>query len=125
MFYRRLSSLIKELFGLKEFKYLRSNLIELNSVAELKKLFGWDLDGIIDDPQIYNFESAIDVNQRRLRDAEVLSAVCRNINTGTILEIGTGVGHSTALMAINAPNAEIRTINILRFKELMQHLNLL
>lgn len=113
MFYRKFQAAIQEILGLKEFKYLRASLIELNNITELKRIFNWNLDGIINDPEVKDFATVSDVNERRLRDAEVLSTVCRNVNKGTMLEIGTGAGHGTALMAINAPNAHLYTVNIL------------
>ena len=53
-----------------------------------------------------------DLNQRRLRDAEVIGGACCNVAASAILEIGTAYGQMTTLMAQNAPEATIHTINI-------------
>ena len=119
MLYRKFQAAIHGVLGLGEFKHLRGRLIELNNTVELKKVFNWNADGIINDPEVKNFATVSDVNERRLRDAEVLSTVCRNVNKGTMLEIGTGTGHGTALMAVNAPNAHLYTVNV-RPEEILQ-----
>jgi predicted O-methyltransferase YrrM len=53
-----------------------------------------------------------DVNERRIRDAESIGVVMANSNPHVALEIGTSTGHTTALMANNAPQATIHTMNI-------------
>lgn len=92
--------------------YLRRHVIELNNTRELQKVFGWQQEPTMDDPSIYAFEYIEDVNGRRLRDAESLGTVVRNANPSICLEIGTAEGHSAALMAINAPQARIFSVNI-------------
>ena len=92
--------------------HLQRAVVELDSVEELRKLFGWQSEPILDDPMIYEFASLEDINQRRLRDAECLGTIARNANPKVCLEIGTAEGHSTALIAVNAPQAEVFTINI-------------
>lgn len=91
---------------------LDRHLIEVRDVGELKKLFGWSLDPIITDPSISQFDNVCDLNERRLHDALVLGVACRNVGHGTFLEIGTSKGHGTALMAENAPEATIYTVNM-------------
>lgn len=49
----------------KKLIHLQRAIIELNNVKELRKLFGWQLDLILDDPMIYEFASIEDVNERR------------------------------------------------------------
>jgi predicted O-methyltransferase YrrM len=61
---------------------------------------------------IYAFEYLEDVNERRIRDAETIGAVARNANPRVCVEIGTSTGHSTALIAANAPQAQVYTVNI-------------
>ncbi|HEV8631943.1 MAG TPA: class I SAM-dependent methyltransferase [Thermoanaerobaculia bacterium] len=85
--------------------------LEVNSVVELKKAFGWELDPILDDPAISCFEYLEDLNERRRRDAESVGTVARNIAPQVCLDIGTGRGHSAALMAVNAPAARVVTVN--------------
>lgn len=95
-----------------ELACLRAAVVELDDVDELKKLFGWKLEPILDDPSIHDFESIEDINRRRIHDAECLGTVVRNANPAVCLEIGTAEGHATALMAANAPQARIYTVNI-------------
>ncbi|HEX5707830.1 MAG TPA: class I SAM-dependent methyltransferase [Pyrinomonadaceae bacterium] len=98
--------------GLEEFTNLRRWVVELDDVGELKKVFGWEHDPVLDDPTIHEFASIEDVNGRRVRDAECIGAVVRNSNPSVCLEIGTAQGHTTALMAVNAPQARVYTVNI-------------
>jgi predicted O-methyltransferase YrrM len=97
---------------IQEYPHLRASVFELNNIGELKKLFNWDNDPILNDQSIHEFGSIEDINERRIRDAESIGTVCRNIAKGTFLEIGTSSGHGTALMAQNAPQAKIYTVNI-------------
>jgi len=97
---------------LNAFSHLQHAVIELNDVGELSKVFDWQLTPILDDPSIYDFDYMEDVNQRRIRDAECLGTVVRNANPAVCLDIGTGWGHSAALMAVNAPQAQVYTVNI-------------
>lgn len=92
---------------------LQKSVVPLNNVEELKKVFGFKNTPIIDDDSLNNFEVVEDVNERRLRDAEVLATICANVTHKNLLEIGTASGHGTALMAVNAPQSTVNTINIL------------
>src|SRR3712207_6748767 len=98
--------------GLEEFINLRRWVVELDDVGELKKIFGWRDDPVLDDPAIHEFASLEDVNGRRVRDAECIGTIVRNTNPSVCLEIGTAEGHTTALMAVNAPQARVYTVNI-------------
>jgi hypothetical protein len=105
---RRRLELLRE-----EFSQLQRNTIELADASELKKVFGWDKDPVIDRPDVNVFEYPdLDVNQRRLRDAQSIATVARNARAGTIVEIGTAEGLGTALIALNAPSARVYTVNI-------------
>jgi hypothetical protein len=95
-----------------EFANLRRALVELDDVEELRKVFGWKLEPVLDDPSIHEFESIEDINQRRVRDAECIGTIVRNTNPSVCLDIGTAKGHSAALMAVNAPQAQVFTVNI-------------
>jgi predicted O-methyltransferase YrrM len=95
-----------------EFAQLRRALCELDNVEELKKLFGWKLEPVLDDPTIHEFESIEDINLRRVRDAECIGTIVRNTSPSVCLDIGTAEGHSAALMAVNAPQARVFTVNI-------------
>ena len=56
-----------------DFPNLQHSVIELNNFQELKKVFGWKEDPILDKPDIYDFDYIEDVNERRIRDAESLA----------------------------------------------------
>ncbi|MFC1497526.1 class I SAM-dependent methyltransferase [Verrucomicrobiota bacterium] len=105
---------VKSFFDVNKFRCLNCNVIELNDINELKKVFGWTADAVfIDDPTYLQFRFTEDVNNRRLRDAESLGTVVRNAKPKVCLEIGTGRGLSSALIAVNAPGSVVHTINIL------------
>ncbi len=100
------------ILGLNECYYLQRAVREVNNLLELKKLFGWNIEPLLDDSNIYEFDNELDLNERRLRDAQSLATIIRNTNPAICLDIGTAEGHSAALMAVNAPQAQIYTINI-------------
>jgi len=60
---------------------------------------------------LHYFKNLGCLNDRRLHDAEVLVAACCG-SPKTLLEIGTNKGHATALMARNAPEGTVYTVNI-------------
>ncbi|MBL8015383.1 MAG: class I SAM-dependent methyltransferase [Candidatus Doudnabacteria bacterium] len=94
------------------FPNLNANVIELNNFQELKKVFGWKGDPILDRPDIDDFDYIEDVNERRKRDSESIATVMQNAQAKVALEIGTANGMGTVLMAANAPKTKIYTINI-------------
>jgi len=95
-----------------EFIHLRTALTELDNVEELRKVFGWKLEPVLDDDSIYEFESIEDINLRRVRDAECIGTIVRNTSPSVCLDIGTAEGRSAALMAVNAPKSRVITVNI-------------
>src|SRR5258705_6734046 len=95
-----------------DLSHLEKNVIELNDVSELRKVFGWQSEPVLNDPAIYEFDYVEDVNQRRVRDAECLATVVRNVRPAVCVDLGTSTGHSAACMAGNAPDARIFTVNI-------------
>lgn len=101
----------------ERYRFLERNVIVLNNCSELKKVFGWELDPLLDRPDIYSYDYVEDVNERRIRDAESLATVMRNVRPKVALEIGTSNGNGTLLMSVNAPEAQIFTVNI-PFEEL-------
>jgi hypothetical protein len=103
---------LSHLFSRNPFPFLEENTIDLNNFGELKKVFQWSLDPILDRPDIYDFDYVEDVNERRLRDAESLATVMCNVKPRVALEIGTASGMATLLMSVNAPNSQIFTVNI-------------
>lgn len=91
---------------------LIKSTIELNNIEELKKINGWINSPILDIPTIYEFKHLEDLNERRIRDAESIGTVMCNAQPKIALEIGTSTGQTTALMALNAPEAHVYTVNI-------------
>ena len=107
--------MIKKLFHMfspESFYFLEKNVVELNNYGELKKIFRWEQEPILDRPDIYDFDYVEDVNERRVRDAESLATVMRNVIPRVALEIGTANGMATLLMSVNAPDSHIFTVNI-------------
>ena len=82
------------------------------TLSDLKKAMGWIKDPILEGDHLHGFDNHVDLNERRLRDAESVGAACANEGASIVLEIGTSHGHATALMSRNAPKATIHTINI-------------
>ena len=107
-----LKAKISRLLPRQPLSHLRRNVIELNSYRELQKIFAWQQEPLLDRPDIYDFEYVEDANERRVRDAESLALVMRNVRPSIALEIGTSNGMGTALMAANAPESNIYTVNI-------------
>jgi predicted O-methyltransferase YrrM len=102
----------KSFINIHGFPNLDQAVIELDNFRELQKVFKWDKNPILDRPDIYDFEYLEDVNERRIRDAESLAVVVRNIEPHNALEIGTANGMSTVLMSSNSPKSNIYTVNI-------------
>jgi predicted O-methyltransferase YrrM len=84
----------------------------LDSLEDLNSLlhFGKPPTLIEDDLDETRFTE--DMNSRRRRDAEVLSAVSANAEPGKMLDIGTHLGRSAARMAANSPESTIYTVNV-------------
>ena len=99
-------------YGLCPFPYLSRNVLSLNSYEELLRLFKWSKPPVLDQNQVHLYEHPLDVNQRRLRDAESIMTVCANAGREILLEIGTASGTTTASMALNCPEAKVYTVNI-------------
>lgn len=94
------------------FAFLDNNTFEVRDIHHLKIAMGWDSEPLLEGEHLYRYEYIEDLNGRRLRDAEVLGAACCNGNPKILLEIGTSLGRTTALMARNAPNGLVYTVNI-------------
>jgi len=91
---------------------LDAHVREVKDWACLKQAMRWAADPVIEGAYWAGYAGVEDLNERRLRDAEVLGGVCANARGSLLLEIGTGHGVGTALMARNAPQAVIYTVNI-------------
>jgi predicted O-methyltransferase YrrM len=73
---------------------------------------GWTRVPVLEGDHLHSVERLEDLNGRKLRDAEVIGAACCNEDRRILLEIGTAAGQTTALMAANAPEATVYTVNI-------------
>lgn len=94
-------------------RHVKANLHVARDLRSLKQAMGWVNDPAIEDDWIYKFENLTDLNDRRIRDAELLGAACANGDPRILVEIGTAGGQGTAIMAKNAPNGTVYTVNIL------------
>lgn len=103
---------LDRLLAQRQFVHLDANLLTVRNLAYLKKAMGWTRDPDLADHPVHEFRYLEDLNDRPLRDAEVLGAACCNGDPKLLLEIGTSHGISTALMARNAPGATLYTVNI-------------
>ncbi len=102
----------KRLRTFRRWPSLEQRLVRLRDLRAMMTAFAWQEPPLLGDAHLTAFDYPEDANQRRLRDAEVLASVCRNAGRGHLLEIGTSRGHSTAIMARNAPGATVHTVNI-------------
>ena len=93
-------------------RHLDANVLEVRSLGHLKIALGWKRDPILDAEPLRAYLGLNDLNDRRLRDAEVIGGACANEARKIALEIGTAHGFTTALMAENAPHATVYTVNI-------------
>lgn len=103
---------VKSKFCSDDLPFVSKSVLELNNFNELKKVFKWEKDPILDRPDIYDFDYVEDINERRIRDAESVATVMCNVRPKVALEIGTSTGLATVLMAANSPNSKIYTVNI-------------
>lgn len=92
--------------------HLQREVIELDTISELMKVFKWKEAGVLDRIDIHDFDYVEDANERRVRDAECIATVMANVKPVTALEIGTSNGMGTALMSVNSPSSKIFTVNI-------------
>lgn len=97
---------------LNDFSCLTANVLEVRNLDCLKKAMNWTNTPILVGEHLQKFQYLEDLNDRRVRDAEVLGAACCNGEPKILLEIGTSLGQTTALMAENAVNGTVYTVNI-------------
>lgn len=94
------------------FPNLATNTLEVRNLDCLRKAMNWPIAPILEGEHLHEFAYLEDLNNRRLRDAEVIGTACCNDAPKILLEIGTSHGRGTALMANNAPNGMVYTVNI-------------
>ena len=88
------------------------DLTIFNTIDDLMLCFGFKEFGIVyGDDGIYIQENDTDKNGRKIKDAEVLATIAKNIG-GDLLEIGTSTGHGTYRLAVNT-NGKVYTLNAL------------
>lgn len=92
--------------------FLDAHVLEVRSLEHLMKAMNWTNTPILAGEYLKKFQYIEDLNDRRIRDAEVLGAACCNGNPKILLEIGTSLGQTTALMAQNAAQGIVYTVNI-------------
>jgi hypothetical protein len=86
---------------------------ELCDLDSLHQAMGWTKQPVLTGfPHLNDYVTIEDSNHRRWHDAEVVAAAMANECHIRALEIGTGLGLMTSVMAMNAPQAEIVTLNI-------------
>lgn len=95
------------------FKQLRQAVVEVDSFSELQRLMGWTEKPVFTDLNyLTTYNYSLDVNDRKLHDAESVCGVIKNTNPNVCLEIGTAQGHMTAFMADNCDKGTVHTVNI-------------
>lgn len=112
MLTKLLSIFRKSVHWQDRFPNLAINTLEVRNFDCLRKAMNWPVAPILEGEHLHEFAYLEDLNNRRLRDAEVIGAACCNDAPKILLEIGTSDGKSTALMAKNAPKGIVYTVNI-------------
>jgi hypothetical protein len=100
----------KRLF--QDWPKLQKNVLEVSDLESLKVALGLSESPLLEGDYFQEFGGYVDLNQRRIRDAEAVGAACRVGDPKIILEIGTSHGHMTSLISKNAPDATVYTVNL-------------
>jgi hypothetical protein len=110
---KKLRSIVgKSRYWQDRFPNLAANVLEVRSFECLRKAMNWPKSPLLEGDYLHAFDYLEDLNDRRLHDAEVIGAASCNGAPKILLEIGTSLGRSTALMAKNAPDGVVFTVNI-------------
>lgn len=112
MFSRLLNGFKRGKYESDMFPCLSANVLEVRNLDCLNKAMNWRVDPRLEGDHLHEFNFLTDLNDRRIRDAEVLGASCCNGDPKILLEIGTSHGRTTALMAQNASDGTVYTVNI-------------
>lgn len=94
------------------FPRVKASVLTVRTLGNLMKAMGWTALPVLEGEHLHAFERLEDLNDRPLRDAEVIGAACCNGAPRILVEIGTAHGKTTALMARNAPLGTVHTVNI-------------
>ena len=94
-------------------RFIPYRVCEVEDIAALNSAMGWKCAPNLKGFDFSEIRYPEDVNDRRIRDAEVLGAACKNGEWSILLEIGTSQGEGTSVMAQNAQRGIIYTVNIL------------
>ena len=88
-------------------------IVEFQSLAGMNEFFGF-VPGWVGETDLCTYQDFTDANDRKLRDAEVLTTLAKNID-GNCLEIGTSFGRGTYKLATNvmARRGTVFTLNSL------------
>ncbi|MEQ8560267.1 MAG: class I SAM-dependent methyltransferase [Cytophagales bacterium] len=74
---------------------------------------GWSKTPYLEYPHLFEFSYLEDLNQRKLRDAEVILGAALNSNPKVVVEIGTAEGRMTSMISENIPDSSrLYTLNI-------------
>lgn len=103
---------LKVLRYLQPFHRVSRFTVEVRDYECLKIAMGWTHDPRLEHDHLREYAGPGDVNSRRIQDARVIAGACCNAEPKIILEIGTSRGHTTAVIAENAPDATVYTVNI-------------
>ncbi len=88
----------------------RSHLVR--TYQDLQQILQWEKMPTLEGDHLHEFRNSNDVNNRWIKDALMVAGACANTRGSTIVEIGTAHGHMTYHMAVNAPHAQIHTVNL-------------
>jgi predicted O-methyltransferase YrrM len=102
---------INRTLGVPNFKYLNSHIHYVPNIENLMAFFDWDHVGKLARPDLNEVDSIVDINHRRIRDAQVISTAMANKKPRIAVEIGTSLGQMTLLMHKNSPESKIFTVN--------------
>jgi len=92
--------------------------LTVRQIDHLMAAMNWSQPALLDRAELDRYEFAEDLNQRRLRDAEVVLTAARNASSdepdrpACVLEIGTADGSTTRRISENNPDARVFTVNI-------------
>ena len=88
----------------------RAHLVR--TYEDLQQVLGWKNTPILEGDHLHEFRNSNDVNNRWTKDALMIAGACCNTTGKTLVEIGTAYGHMTYHMAVNAPDAQVHTVNL-------------